>query len=318
MTKCVCPICNGQGGRRFLSAPDRFHWRTKPYDLFRCSDCSYVWLEDPPSPTDMSDHYGIDYHKSIMAAGESSGARWSSQREAILKQRNSGTLLDLGCSSGGFLSSMSQESWKLFGIELDGAAAEKARCISGASIFVGDVAAAPFPPESFDVITCFDVLEHVYSPRQVLIKVKELLKPGGIFFAVLPNIESWEARIFGSYWYGLELPRHISHFSPQSLRHIMNALGFKELTVFTSATTYSERSASYLRSAVSEKVGFARPSMAKRERPNLLSRAVRKSIRMSVFEPFGQLASAAGAGASIDAIFFKKPCGADARFKAVI
>ena len=133
---------------------------------------------------------------------------------------------------------MSQESWKLFGIELDGAAAEKARCISGASIFVGDVAAAPFPPESFDVITCFDVLEHVYSPRQVLIKVKELLKPGGIFFAVLPNIESWEARIFGSYWYGLELPRHISHFSPQSLRHIMNALGFKELTVFTSATTY--------------------------------------------------------------------------------
>ncbi len=72
--------------------------------------------------------------------------------------------------------------------------AERARATTGADVFVGDVVAAPFLRESFDVITCFDVLEHVYSPREFLAKVLEWLKPGGIFYAMMPNIDSWEAR----------------------------------------------------------------------------------------------------------------------------
>src|ERR1035438_10453930 len=72
--------------------------------------------------------------------------------------------------------------------------------------------------ESFDVITCFDVLEHLYEPRKVMARVGEWLKPGGIFYVLVPNVDSAEARAFGSYWHGLELPRHLFHYSPASLK----------------------------------------------------------------------------------------------------
>ena len=74
--------------------------------------------------------------------------------------------------------------------------------------------------ESFDVITCFDVLEHLYEPRRVMAKVGEWLKPGGIFYVLVPNVDAAEARVFGSYWHGLELPRHLFHYSPASLKFL--------------------------------------------------------------------------------------------------
>ena len=61
---------------------------------------------------------------------------------------------------------------------------------------MGDILEAPFPPESFDVITCFDVLEHLYEPRQVMTQGGKWLKPGGIFYVLVPNIDSAEARVF--------------------------------------------------------------------------------------------------------------------------
>ena len=177
----------------------------------------------------MGIHYDEEYHAAIMAAGETSVAsRWQRQRQKISQYKQSGSILDIGCSSGAFLGTMKGPAWKLFGIEMEAATAQKARATTGAEVFVGDAVAAPFAPESFDVITCFDLLEHVYNPRQFLSKVREWLKPDGIIYVALPNIDSWEARTMGTYWYGLELPRHLFHFSPKSLRFVMKSLGFSE------------------------------------------------------------------------------------------
>ena len=62
-------------------------------------------------------------------------------------------------------------------------------------------------------ITSFDLLEHVYSPRELLTKVFEWLKPGGIYYAMMPNIESWEAKLFGGHWYGLDSHRIYAFFT---------------------------------------------------------------------------------------------------------
>jgi SAM-dependent methyltransferase len=251
-------------------------------------------------------HYDMDYHRVIMAGGETSVAsRWQRQRQAILRYKESGSILDIGCSSGGFLGTMKGGAWKLYGIELEASTAEKARVCAGAEVFVGDAIDAPFPAESFDVITCSDVLEHVYDPRQFLTKVLEWLKPGGIFYAGLPNIKSWEARMLGSYWYGLELPRHLFHFSPQSVRYVMTALGFEEISIATPPTSYVERSASYLCSEGLQRIGISPRPMAKDGPRSIPSRAVRKALRLVLVAPFGQLASLVGAGASMEVIFGK-------------
>ena len=302
----TCQLCGGSQVVHYMTAPDRFHWRPNEYNLMRCSTCSYVWLASPPKPDEMWFHYSEDYHRVIMAAGEKSAASvWQRQRDVISGHKNGGAILDVGCSSGGFLGTMKGGSWKLYGIEMEASTAEKARAATGAEVFVGDVLAAPFPAESFDVITGFDLLEHVYHPRQFLAKVWEWLKPGGIVYFRVPNIDSWEARMLWTYWYGLELPRHISHFSPKSLRQVMNSLGFGEVALKTPRTSYIEHSASYLFSAAAQNVGISLLSMSKRGPRKLPMKLVRKAFQLSMVVPFSQIASMVGAGPSIEAVFEK-------------
>ena len=75
--------------------------------------------------------------------------------------------------------------------------------------------------------------EHLYEPRQVMARVGEWLKPGGIFYVLVPNVDSAEARLFGSYWHGLELPRHLFHYSPASLKFLAESAGLREVSVET-------------------------------------------------------------------------------------
>jgi 2-polyprenyl-3-methyl-5-hydroxy-6-metoxy-1,4-benzoquinol methylase len=302
-----CPLCGSSSVSSFLSAPDRFHLRLVKYRLDRCAGCSVVWLSCPPTPEEMPFHYAADYHnRAISTVGERNAiARWKPHREAILRYKVKGKILDIGCSSGGFLGTLDKRNWELYGIEIESATAEKARSSTGAEVFVGDAVRAPFPPESFDVVTCFDVLEHVYDLREFLKKILEWLKPGGFFNTYLPNIASWEARMFGGYWYGLELPRHLFHFSPQSPHNLMNSLQFEEMQLRTPRTCYVERSVNYLYSAVIERLGASAPPQSNPRPTKLPWRIIRKALRVSLISPFGAIASIAGAGGSLEAVFAK-------------
>lgn len=302
-----CPICGGERVTNLLAAPDRFHVRKEMYQLVRCSSCTGVWLASPPKPADMGRHYTDDYHKGITAAGEGSAmSRWRNQVRLISRHKNGGSILDVGCSSGGFLNTMKGPSWRLFGIEMEESTAEKARAKTGAYVFVGDAVTAPFAAETFDVITAFDVLEHVYSPRQFLTKVLEWLKPGGIFYAMMPNIDSWEAKLFASYWYGLELPRHLTHFSPRSVERLMTTVGFEKALVKTPPVSYVERSIGYLSSSALETIGFSPTPQSRPKQRSIPWRVIRKGIRLAVFEPAALIGSLAGVGPSLE-IVFRKP-----------
>ncbi len=302
----TCPLCGGRQVTQLLVAPDRFHLRKERYRLDRCSSCTGVWLASPPKPEEMGLHYTEDYHKGIMAGGEGDVAsRWKHPRRRIGQYKQGGAILDIGCSSGAFLSTMKGSSWELYGIDMEESTAQRARANTGANVFVGDAVAAPFLPDTFDVITSFDLLEHVYSPREFLTKVFEWLKPGGIYYAMMPNIESWEARLFGSHWYGLELPRHLTHFSPRSLERLMTAVGFEKVSVKTPPVSYVERSIGYLCSSALERVGGSPTPQSRPKQRSIPWRAVRKGIRLAVFEPAAFIGSVAGVGPSLEAVFRK-------------
>jgi SAM-dependent methyltransferase len=299
-----CPVCKGVGLAELLVAPDRYHKRSEQYHLQRCKACSCVWLSNPPQPEEMTFHYGPDYYRGIAMAGEAP-KRWRKQGVVISRYKQSGDILDIGCSSGGFLGTLKGQLWRLYGIEIAGAMADRARVNTGAEVFVGDALSAPFAVESFDVVTCFDVLEHVYDPLGLLKKAHEWLRPGGIFYTMLPNINSWEARMLRSYWYGLELPRHLFHFSPKSLRVAMESVGFEEGHIETLPNSFLEHSAHYIGGSALEKLGFSSRSLSKPKRHSITWRIVRKGLRLSVISPFGRLASFASAGASMEAVFVK-------------
>lgn len=300
-----CPVCGHIGAREWLTAPDRFHGRHIPYTLVRCTACSLVWLGDPPEPSEMHLHYTEAYDRLISTAGADSHHRWGFRKEALAKLKTSGVLLDLGCSSGSFLTFFRSESWKLYGIEMSEAAAQKAEERSGAQVFVGSILDAPFHSESFDVITCFDVLEHLYEPRRVMAKVAEWLNPGGIFYILVPNINAAEARIFGRYWHGLELPRHLFHYSPASLTFLAESAGLSQVSLETRRNPAVGTSLRYVWDDVFRAGGIERTPAAYRHEPNLPWRAARKFVRMTVLRLLLAIAPLAGEGESIHAIFAK-------------
>jgi SAM-dependent methyltransferase len=300
-----CPVCGLDSIENWLKAPDRYHGRPELYQLVRCASCSFVWLENPPPPHKMHSHYTPEYHRAVQVAGETSPARWQKHTENLLRYKQGGALLDLGCSSGAFLASIKGPTWELYGVEISAPSAEKAVARTGAQVFVGDMLDAPFPAGSFDVITCFDVLEHLYRPRESMERIWEWLKPNGLFHVFLPNILSWEARIFGSYWFGLELPRHLHHFSPESLRRLTSSVGFREEFLTTPNVNYVGYSNRYICAEILSKLGISRPPLAAGGVSSLPWRAVRKATRLTALSFWGASASLAGAGPSIEAIFRK-------------
>jgi SAM-dependent methyltransferase len=302
-----CPICGQAGAREWLRAPDRLHGRQEQYTLLRCTTCSLVWLHKPPAAEEMHRHYTDAYNKLISAAGDNSPGRWRDRNAALGLYKQSGVLLDLGCSSGAFLQSLPGKAWDLVGIEMSAESALQAQEKSGANVFVGDILDAQFPPESFDVITCFDVLEHLYEPRRVMTKVAEWLKPGGIFYVLVPNVDSAEGRIFGTYWHGLELPRHLFHYSPASLQFMAQLAGLREVSLETRRNPAVGTSLRYMWDDVFRAVGVRRTPEAYRGKASLPWRAARKLVRLTVLRFLLALAPLAGGGESIHAIFRKVP-----------
>ena len=135
-----------------------------------------------------------------------------------------GRLLDVGCASGRFLHLMKAVGWRVAGVEIDPVAAAKARTVTP-DVFVGDPVDAPFAPASFDVITSFHVVEHLPRPLAALTHMLEWLTPEGLLIVEVPNVAGAGGRIFGRYWSGLDFPRHLTHFTPETMRRMVERAG---------------------------------------------------------------------------------------------
>jgi len=135
-----------------------------------------------------------------------------------------GGYLDVGCGSGGALAVARALGWRVSGIEPNEAAAALARRFAD-ELHVGDVLTAPFAPARFDVVTAFHVLEHVPDPVAVARRMLDWLAPGGLLIVEVPNVDGLGAAIFGGAWSGLELPRHLSHFTPATLELVLQKAG---------------------------------------------------------------------------------------------
>lgn len=150
---------------------------------------------------------------------------------ALLKKRHSGTygrLLDVGCSAGLFLQEARACGWDVTGVEPSRWLAEQARGRLGADVVVcAPFETATLEPSSYDVVTLWDVLEHVTDPEAFLTKAESLLKPGGLLVVNVPNLRSWIARAFGRRW-PLLLPEHLFYFSPRSLQLLFSQHGLAE------------------------------------------------------------------------------------------
>ena len=140
-----------------------------------------------------------------------------------------GRLLDVGCAMGRFMGLMQSVGWTVSGIEIDPEAAAHARKVTP-DVFHGDPMDAPFAPGSFDLVTAFHVLEHLPDPVGVLRRMLGWLAPGGIAVVEVPNVSGVGGRVFGRYWSGLEMPRHLVQFTPETMGALAERAGGRVVT----------------------------------------------------------------------------------------
>ena len=266
-----CFLCGAADADPLWTTPDRAFAVPGVYTVARCRACGFLYQRPRVRNEHLAacypDHYPRHQEPSPRIPFKGSPARVRAARWALASRlgygalrepgpgpttrlraallyrrikwdcppwRGHGRYLDVGCGSGGALGVAQALGWQVAGVEVDHAAAEKARRFSP-RVHAGDLLQAPFAPGEFDCVTAFHVLEHVPYPVLAVRRMLEWLAPGGLLIVEVPNAGGLGARLFGRAWSGLELPRHLSHFTPATLGAVTGRAGGRVVWIWHQA-----------------------------------------------------------------------------------
>ena len=238
-----CPVC-GSGYRLRLYAPAKFDSsalnefsyasRKVPdgmhFELQRCENCQLVYVSKAPA----SDWVANQYHTADFDATEESGfaadtyVRYLSEHADMLPDRQ--MAVDIGAGDGAFLARVMDQLQfaDCLGYEPSKAPIELARADIKPKLANRLFDGSDLAPGSVSLVTCFQTLEHVDNPQDLLIKVFDLLKPGGVFMTISHNVDSPMVKLLGTKSPIFDI-EHLQLFNHHSLRHALGKAGFEQL-----------------------------------------------------------------------------------------
>jgi len=142
-----------------------------------------------------------------------------------------GKALDFGCGNGAYLLLLKKLGWNVVGVDTS-SIYNKALLDNNIPVLIGDLDEQDLDEESFDVITMWNSLEHTHQPTKALKKARNLLKDGGLLYIEVPNSKSFIGLLFKKHWFAWDLPRHLYHFSPNTLRKMLIQTGFEDIRIY--------------------------------------------------------------------------------------
>jgi SAM-dependent methyltransferase len=222
-----CKICGSDEVHLFLKTQDYF-LTNEAFDLIKCDQCGYIATYPVPANEDLGKYYDSKNYLSHTAAQKGMLNRMyqilrslniKRKYNHIVKYKQNGNILDIGCGTGELLNYFSTHKWKATGIEPN-AEARTFGTYSYQLDIKDESELKNLTLEQYDVISMWHVLEHVPDINHRIEQIKKLLKPDGIIVIALPNINSYDAIKYGRFWAGLDVPRHLHHFSPNSFNEL--------------------------------------------------------------------------------------------------
>ena len=235
-----CPVCKSELIQEQLTAKD-YTVSQNVFSIWRCNACTVRFTQDVPEQDAIGAYYASDnyishsdtkkgiinslYH---LVRKRTLGAK----RRLVINETGilKGQILDIGCGTGAFLDTMKEANWNINGLEPDAVARNKAAELYNIH---------PQEPGklfelnkgSYNAITMWHVLEHVHELHAYIKQITALLAPNGKLFIAVPNYTSKDAAIYAAHWAAYDVPRHLYHFSPQSMEKLLSMHGLK-LTAF--------------------------------------------------------------------------------------
>lgn len=229
-----CPICHSDRIVPFLQAKD--HTVSQQYfPVWKCEACLGAFTQDIPTQEQIGSYYKSDNYVSHTDTQTGLVNRlYHRVRKITLKSkknlvesvcnRKGGALLDIGAGTGAFAGFMQTAGWSVTGLEPDQEARTRAQSLHQINLLSPDQLYA-LPVGSYDAITMWHVLEHVHDLHGYMDRIQQLLKPGGKLFIAVPNHTSHDALKYQQFWAAWDVPRHLYHFSPASMKNLLGQHG---------------------------------------------------------------------------------------------
>lgn len=196
--------------------------------VLRCKKCGLIYLSPRPRPQLIINGYSSAEDERYISQEKGRQATFKGCLKTIQRLSNKGKLLDIGAASGTFVKMAASAGYEASGIEPSVWMCEFAKKHHNVTVLPGTLEDIKFSDSSFDIITMWDVLEHIPDPMNTLKEIKRILRPGGLLVINYPRIDDPLARIFGRSWWFL-LSVHLFYFTPKTLSAYLEHLGFKKI-----------------------------------------------------------------------------------------
>ncbi len=238
----VCALC-GSDSRHVVHAGVQDFLCGVPgqFTVVRCTNCELVYLYPRPALETLGDYYPAHYAPFVEQKNTSQSKTYTVLRNiahfpyrvffgdptSALPPFGQQRMLDVGCGAGEYLQDMQQLGWDVHGVDLSAHAVRAAGELVGASkVWAGTLETLDPSLKELDLITMNHCLEHVPDPRATLEEAYRRLAINGKIKIRVPDASGFGAKIFGRYWLGWDVPRHLYDFSGQTLGKLLQQCGF--------------------------------------------------------------------------------------------
>ena len=215
-----CIACHSTSARRLYSIEGVSE------ELVECENCGLGSLFPMPTAERIQSFYPAEYYGEPTAKFEplvEYGVRLGAKMrvESLVGDLPSGSkVLDIGCGRGVMLRALLDLGHEAHGVEIAPEAASGADPRAQIRI-APELAKADYEENSFDAVIMWHVLEHLPHPEKTLAEIRRILRPGGRLILAVPNFGSLQSRRTGNHWFHLDLPRHLYHFTPETLQRLL-------------------------------------------------------------------------------------------------
>jgi len=225
-----CPIC----GKDIFSS----HWACDDFFFVQCKTCRLILQNPQPAFEDLDNRYDEAYFQYEQQNDQAffdlmiKGLNDAGFDSHVTGSDGNKSFLDIGCATGLLVEHMQNEGWVSKGVELCDPAARFGSEKRNIEIFSGTVEQAGYEDNTFDVIHCSHLIEHLNNPSAYIDEVYRILKPGGLFYCITPNSDGFQAKLFGDKWRSA-IADHMFLFSIKTLTRLLRSKSFSIIKVRT-------------------------------------------------------------------------------------
>lgn len=238
-----CELCHSSTYEEVCTTRDYRHQIPGIFHIVRCADCGLTFLNPRPTQESIGSFYPDDYSPYAETELTPERHRYFCDRIGMI-QAEVGSLedkriLDVGCGTGAFLHLLRTCGATVWGLDPSPKAAKTAQEVYGVEVEVSNCSSAHLPPNEYDVVTMWHVLEHCHNPLASLSNIRQALKPKGLLLIQVPNTDALLLRVFGGRFARLEPPLHLYHFVAATLRRCLANTGFRCIRQLPRATSWA-------------------------------------------------------------------------------